>query len=61
MNDEWLSNVDSGNVTGLIYIDIKKAFDSVSHSIIIQKRAAYCVAGTTGTGSVLLLLLNRGI
>ncbi len=30
MTDEWLSNIDSGNVTGLIYIDLRKAFDTVT-------------------------------
>ncbi len=29
MTDEWLSNID--NVTVLIYIDLKKAFDIVNH------------------------------
>ncbi len=45
MTDEWLSNIDSGNVTGLIYIDIRKTFDIVNHHIMIQKRTAYGVAG----------------
>ncbi len=45
MTDEWLSNIDSGNVTGLIYIDLRKAFDTVNHCIMIQKLAAYSVAG----------------
>ncbi len=40
MIDEWLSNIDSGNVTGLIYIDIGKAFDTVNHRIMIQKLTA---------------------
>ncbi len=37
MTDEWLSNIDSRNVTGLIYIDLRKVFDTVNHCIIIQK------------------------
>ncbi len=45
MTDEWMSNICGGNVTGLIYIDIRKAFDTVSHHIMIQKRAAYGVLG----------------
>ncbi len=43
MTDEWLSNIDSGNVTGLICIDLRKAFDTVNHHIMIQKLTAYCV------------------
>ncbi len=45
MTDEWLSNIDSGNVTGLIYIALRKAFDIVNHHIMIQKLTAYGVAG----------------
>ncbi len=45
MTDEWLSNIDSGNVTGLIYIDLRKAFDTVNHRIMIQKLTGYGVAG----------------
>ncbi len=39
-----MSNIDSGNVTRLIYIDLRKAFDTVNHCILIQKLAAYGVA-----------------
>ncbi len=45
MTDDWLSNIDSGNVTGLIYIDVRKAFDTVNHRIMIQKLAAYGRSG----------------
>ncbi len=45
MTDEWLSNIDIGNVTRLIYIDLRKAFDIVNHHIMIQKLVAYGVAG----------------
>ncbi len=45
MTDEWLSNIDSGNVTGLLYIDPRKAFDTVNHHIMIQKLTAYGVEG----------------
>ncbi len=45
MTDEWLSNINSGNVTGLIYIDLRKAFDTVNHHIMIQKLTAYGVTG----------------
>ncbi len=37
MIGEWLSNIDSGNVTGLIYVDLRKAFDTVNHRIMIHK------------------------
>ncbi len=43
MTDECSSNINSGNVTGLIHIDLKKSFDTVNHNIMIQKPAAYGV------------------
>ncbi len=54
MTYEWLSNIDGGNVIGLTYIDLKKAFDTVNRYIMIQKRTTYGVAHlmTTGTGSI---------
>ncbi len=45
MTDERLSNIDSGNATGLIYIDLRKAFDTVNHRFMIQKLTGYGVAG----------------
>ncbi len=45
MTHEWLSNIDSGNVTGLIYKNLRKAFDTINHHIMIQKLAEYSVAG----------------
>ncbi len=47
MTDDWLCNIDQGNITGLIYIGLKKAFDTVNHTIMIQKLAAYGVRGTS--------------
>ncbi len=42
----FICNIDQGNITGLIYIDLKKDFDTVNHTIVIQKLAAYGVRGT---------------
>ncbi len=44
MTDDWLCNIDQENITGLIYIDLKKAFDTVNHTIMIQKLAVYGVS-----------------
>ncbi len=46
MTDEWLCNIEQGNITGLIYIDIKNVFDTVNHTIMIQKLAVYGVRST---------------
>lgn len=37
MCDKWLENMDEGKITGLISMDIKKAFDSINHQILMSK------------------------
>ena len=37
MCDKWLENMDDGKITGLISMDIKKAFDSINHQILLSK------------------------
>ena len=37
MCDEWLENMDNGRLNGVVFIDIKKAFDSIDHRILLNK------------------------
>ena len=37
MCDEWLENMDNGKFNGVIFLDIKKAFDSINHGILLNK------------------------
>ncbi len=37
MCDEWLENMDNGKLNGVVFIDIKKAFDSINHRILLNK------------------------
>ena len=39
--DSWLSDLDSGNIIGAIFLDFKKAFDLVDHQILIHKLKLY--------------------
>ena len=38
--DECLSNIDDGQVTAAIFLDLAKAFDTVKHSILVRKLQA---------------------
>ena len=44
--DEIKRNTDIGNVTGAIFIDLSKAFDTLSHAQIIESLTSYGVTGT---------------
>jgi ribonuclease P/MRP protein subunit RPP40 len=39
--NEWMSIMDEGNFTDVVYIDLRKAFDSVVHEKLLQKCEAY--------------------
>ena len=36
-NDNWCDNIDRGLLNGVIFIDLKKAFDTIDHEIILKK------------------------
>ena len=42
-SNNWCANVDKGLLNGVIFMDIKKAFDTLDNEIILQKLAKYVV------------------
>ena len=43
--DKWLKSMDNGNLTGLLLINFRKAFDLINYEILIKKLACYGVEG----------------
>ncbi len=46
ITDRWLSNIDKGLVTGVVFIDLRKAFDTVDINILFLKLTRYGISGS---------------
>ena len=43
--NDWYKNMDAGKYTALVFIDLKKGFDTVDHDILLKKMQKYGVSG----------------
>ena len=43
--DNWLSNIDNGQVTAVVFLDFAKAFDTVKHNMLEKKLQALGITG----------------
>jgi hypothetical protein len=46
-SEMWLKSMDQGQINGVIFLDLKKAFDTIDHQILLSKLQAYGIRDHT--------------
>ena len=47
ITDNWYLNIDDGLTNAILFIDLKKAFDTIDHEILLSKLELYGFKGTS--------------
>ena len=45
VTNTWQLNLDSGRMSSVVLLDIQKAFDTVDHQMLLDKRRCYGITG----------------
>ena len=45
MTEDWRKALDKNQVVGIVFVDFRKAFDSISHSVLLQKLQCLGISG----------------
>ena len=45
VTEEWFDSLDRGNLVGIVTVDLKKAFDTVDHYVLLSKLKRLGVSG----------------
>ena len=45
--DHWLHNINSNKFNGVLFVDFRKAFDVISHDLLLRKLSIYGVSSST--------------
>ena len=59
MCDKWYANMDKGELNGVVFLDIRKAFDSINHKILLNKLETQLVSPYSELNWFKSYLMNR--
>ena len=57
--DDWYKGLDTGNLAGMVFVDLKKAFDTVDHQILCRKLESYGVHALVHSFFLFILMIYQ--